>query len=390
MSQTEDAPIIQLVSHLLRKAHESRASDLHLEPFEKGVRVRFRIDGLLHEAQLLPKATQEALVNRLKILTDSIDVAEKRLPQEGRFQTKLGNQVIDVRVSIIPSIHGESVVLRLLDRSASLLTLTELGLESACVQFFKKTLCQTEGLVLITGPTGSGKTTTLYACLNQINQPQYKIITVEDPIEYNLPGINQVQIHEKIGRTFPIVLRAILRQATNKMMIGEIRDQKTATIAMNASLTGHLVLSSLHANNAISTIARLQDLTISPFLIATSLRAIIAQRLVRRLCSFCKVPTTMTSYEQEIFQIDSKIEGTPMKAIGCEKCTGNGFQGRIGIFEILSLNTSFRKLIHQKASLSDFEKQARAQGMKTLREDGLQKIMTGLTTAEEVIAATLI
>ncbi len=292
----EEAPVIQLVSHLLLKAHDHRASDLHLEPLVDTVRVRFRIDGVLQEIQHLSKKLQEALVSRLKIMSSSMNIAEKRMPQEGRFKFQCGVHIFDIRISTMPTVYGESVVLRFLDRSSLLLGLSDLGLEKEDKLIFRNLICKPNGLLLVTGPTGSGKTTTLYAALQELNHADCKIITVEDQIEYQLPGINQVQIQERIGRTFSTVLRAMLRQATNKIMVGEIRDTETAQIAINASLTGHLIFSTLHTNDATSAIARLEGMGIPLFLIASGLHAVIAQRLVRCLCPHCKIPRAFTEY----------------------------------------------------------------------------------------------
>ncbi|MFZ4116825.1 MAG: GspE/PulE family protein [Chthoniobacterales bacterium] len=381
-----ETPVIQLVSHLLLKAQQHRASDLHLEPLAHTVRVRCRIDGVLQEMQHLPKKLQDPIVSRLKIMSTSMNIAEKRLPQEGRFQFQYGTRPFDIRISTIPTIYGESVVLRFLDRSSVMLGLAELGLETEDQLLLKNLITQPHGLMLVTGPTGSGKTTTLYACLQELNHPDCKMITIEDPIEYQLPGVNQVQVQKEIGRTFPAVLRAMLRQSTNKMMVGEIRDLETAQIAMNASLTGHLILSTLHTNDAPSAIARLEDIGIPLFLIASGLHAIIAQRLVRRLCAHCKIPTTFTAYEKKIWGLEEKSfsSDSPMKASGCPQCDGKGFQGRFGIFEILIVNEALRHEIQRKKSTAHLREQARKHGMKTLREDGLNKVLLGLTTLEEV------
>lgn len=385
----EEAPLIQLVSHLLLKAHESGASDIHLEPLETIFRIRFRIDGILHEVQQLPKKLEKALLSRFKIMTGSMNISEKRLPQDGRFHFQSGEHSLDIRAATMPTLHGESMVLRLLNPASRLLNLSQLGLELGDQQKLKNLLHQPDGLVLITGPTGSGKTTTLYGCLKELQQVSCKIITVEDPIEYRLHGINQVQIKEEIGLTFPIVLRAMLRQAPNKIIVGEIRDRETAQIAMNASLTGHLILSTLHANDAASAIARLADIGILPFLIASGLRAIIAQRLVRRLCFDCKEPTALSEYEKKALQLDEK-DFPLMKAVGCSKCHAKGFRGRLGIFEILALDESLRHLIHRQGSTSELRSYARHQGMSSLRDDGIQKMREGLTTAQEVISSALI
>lgn len=389
-SLSNDAPIIKLVSQVLTKALHHRASDIHWEPIESGLRVRLRIDGVLHESEHFPKKIQGAILSRLKIMTGSMNIAEKRLPQDGRLQTSLAQQAVDFRVSTIPTLHGESIVMRLLDRSSFLIGLSQLGLRKEDEALLKKLLYQPEGLLLLTGPTGSGKTTTLYSCLQELNRPDRKIITVEDPVEYQIPGINQVQVNENIGMTFPIVLRSMLRQAVTTMMIGEIRDCETAQIAFHASLTGHLVFSTLHTNDAPGAIARLLDLDLPPFVLASALRAVIAQRLVRLLCIHCKAPTTLTEQELFAFQIETSrlLEATPKKAIGCSHCNGSGFQGRLALFEILLVTDNLRDHIYQKSSLSELREQGRCTGMRSLREDGLCKILAGLTTTTEVLAAT--
>lgn len=389
-----DAPIIQLVSQLLHQAHESRASDVHLEPLEHFFRIRYRIDGVLHDIQQFPKKLERPIINRLKMMASSMDLSEKRLPQDGRFHLSLGDASIDVRAATMPTVHGESMVLRLLNPTSGLLNLSQLGLESANEEVLKNLLQQPDGLLLIAGPTGSGKTTTLYACLKELQQTSCKMITVEDPIEYRLTGVNQVQTQEAIGLTFPIVLRAMLRQAPNKIVVGEIRDQETAQIAINASLTGHLILSTLHANDACSTIARLQEMKIPPFLMASGLRAVVAQRLVRKLCPNCKEPTQLSNYEKKLLGI--KEPGSffstfsPMKAVGCPKCHNKGFQGRLGIFEILVFDTWMQEEIQQQQSLISLRDYARSKGVHSLRDDGVLKIGSGLTTAQEVISNALV
>ncbi|HEX4707320.1 MAG TPA: ATPase, T2SS/T4P/T4SS family, partial [Candidatus Udaeobacter sp.] len=316
-----DAPIVRLVSMLLIEAHRAGASDIHLEPLDKKFRVRFRIDGVLQEMQAPPKRLQSAIVSRLKVMTGSMSIAEKRLPQDGRIQVKIRKQPVDLRVSTMPTNHGESVVMRILDKSSLKLGLPELGFFSDDQETFERLIRLPDGILLVTGPTGSGKTTTLYACLNYINKPDRKIITVEEPIEYQMTGINQVQVNTEIGMTFPAALRSMLRQAPNIIMIGEIRDLETASIATNASLTGHLVFSTLHTNDAPSAVPRLIDLGIQPFLVASSVRAVLAQRLVRRLCSHCKQPGELTDTELRALQIEPGQVGDAqvMKPVGCEE-----------------------------------------------------------------------
>ena len=386
-----DAPIIRMVSMLLIEAHRLGASDIHLEPLEKSFRVRFRIDGVLHEMQSPPKKLQSAIISRLKIMSGSISIAEKRLPQDGRIQVKMGRKSIDLRVSTIPTNHGESMVLRLLDKTSLLLGLPELGFLSDDQETFERLVRAPDGILLVTGPTGSGKTSTLYACLNSINKPDRKIITVEEPVEYQMNGINQVQVNSEIGMTFPAALRSILRQAPNIIMIGEIRDLETASIATNASLTGHLVFSTLHTNDAPAAVARLIDIGVQPFLVATSLRAIMAQRLVRRLCLTCKEPGHLSESELRALRIEASQlrEASVMRPVGCEQCRQTGYKGRMGIFEIFEIDDEVRQMVNRRASTMVLRQRARELGMRTLREDGMRKVLAGLTSAEEVISITI-
>jgi type II secretion system protein E len=386
-----DAPIIRMVSMLIIEAHRAGASDIHLEPLDKKFRVRFRIDGVLQEMQAPPKRLQSAIVSRLKIMTGSMSIAEKRLPQDGRIQVKIKGKPIDLRVSTIPTNHGESVVMRLLDKSSLVLGLPELGFLSDDQETFERLIQLPDGILLVTGPTGSGKTSTLYACLNYINKPDRKIITVEEPIEYQMTGINQVQVNPEIGMTFPAALRSILRQAPNVIMIGEIRDLETASIATNASLTGHLVFSTLHTNDAPSAIARLVDIGVQPFLVASSLRAIMAQRLVRRLCSNCKQPAELSESEMRALRIEPGQLGDAqvMQGKGCDQCRGTGYKGRMGIFEIFVLDDEVLHMINKRSATLSLRQRARELGMRTLREDGVRKVLAGLTSAEEVISITI-
>jgi len=373
---------------LLLEAYRLDASDIHLEPLDKKLRVRFRIDGVLQEMQQAPKRLQSAIVSRLKIMAGSMSIAEKRLPQDGRIQVRIGRNPIDLRVSTIPTNHGESVVLRLLDRSTLMLSLSELGLLSDDLARLEKSLHLPDGIVLVTGPTGSGKTSTLYSCLNFLNKPDRKIITIEEPVEYEVSGINQVQANTDVGLTFPLALRSILRQAPNVIMIGEIRDRETAVIATNASLTGHLVFSTLHTNDAPSAVARLVDLGVQPFLIASSVQTIVAQRLVRRLCPSCKQPGQPTEVERRALQLElsQSDEIQAMQPVGCDQCRHTGYRGRIGIFEILSIDDHIRQTISQSYSTSLLRYHARRSGMRTLREDGARKVCAGLTSAAEIIS----
>jgi type IV pilus assembly protein PilB len=386
-----DAPIIKMVSTLLLEAYTNRASDIHLEPLENKFRVRFRIDGVLQEMHSPPKKLHSAIISRLKIMSGSMSIAEKRLPQDGRIQVKLGQKALDLRVSSIPTVHGESIVMRILDKTSLMLGLPDLGFLSDDQVKFERLINLPDGILLVTGPTGSGKTTTLYASLHYMNKPDRKIITVEDPVEYQLSGINQVPVNAEIGMTFPAALRSILRQAPNIIMIGEIRDLETASIAINASLTGHLVLSTLHTNDAPGAIARLVDIGIKPFLVSSSVRAALAQRLVRRLCPNCKEPGELSEYEARTLRIDVNqlSEATIMKPHGCEQCRGKGYKGRRGIFELFTVDDEIRHMIINGATTIQLRTRARELGMRTLREDGVRKVLAGMTTAEEVITTTM-
>ncbi len=386
-----DAPVIKLVSMILLEAHTNRASDIHIEPLEHKLRIRFRIDGVLQEMQPPPKKLHGAIISRLKIMSRSMSIAEKRIPQDGRIQIKVGDNAIDLRVSTIPTVHGESVVMRILDKTSLLLGLPDLGFLSDDQAKFEQCINLPDGIILVTGPTGSGKTTTLYGCLNYMNKPDRKLITVEDPVEYQMNGINQVPVNTSIGMTFPAALRSILRQAPNIIMIGEIRDSETASIAVNASLTGHLVLSTLHTNDAPSAIARLVDIGVKPFLVSSSVRAIVAQRLVRRLCPHCKLPGELSDYELQTLQIDpGQIrQASVMRPVGCERCRGRGYRGRMGIFEMFIIDDEVRNMVNNNASTIALRQRARELGMRTLREDGVRKVLAGMTTAEEVISTTM-
>jgi type II secretory ATPase GspE/PulE/Tfp pilus assembly ATPase PilB-like protein len=386
-----DAPIIRLVMQLLTEAFRLRASDIHIEPLETSVRVRYRLDGKLVHVDTHPKKLLPAIIARLKVMSGTMSIAEKRLPQDGRIQLKMGDKEVDLRVSSVPSNHGESIVMRILDKTALLLGLPELGFFSDDQQVFEGLLGLPDGILLVTGPTGSGKTTTLYACLNVINKPDKKIITVEDPVEYELPGINQVMVKTDIGMTFAAALRAMLRQAPNIIMIGEIRDAETANIAINASLTGHLVFSTLHTNDAPSAVARLADIGVKPFLIASAVRAVLAQRLVRKLCPICKAPAQLTDKEMRALSLDSSrmTEATIFGPVGCEKCRGNGYKGRMGIFETFLIDDEVRTMINTGLTTTQLRRRARELGMRTLREDGIRKVLSGLTSGSEVVHATM-
>ncbi|MCX7722759.1 MAG: ATPase, T2SS/T4P/T4SS family [Verrucomicrobiae bacterium] len=385
-----DAPLIKLVNTMIAEAYRMRASDIHLEPLPNRFRVRYRIDGVLHEVKSPPKRLQPAIIARLKIMSNML-IDEHRVPQDGRIQAAVDGKMLDLRVSCIPTNHGESIVMRILDKEGLMLGLSELGFFTDDQQTFERLISLPDGILLITGPTGSGKTTTLYAVLNFINRPDRKIITVEDPVEYILSGINQVQVNESIGLTFAAALRAILRQAPNVIMIGEIRDLETANIAINASLTGHLVFSTLHTNDAPSAVTRLLDIGVKPFLVASSARAMMAQRLVRKVCKRCAVRTMPTETELRALNLDENaIQGaTFLKGRGCPDCNKTGYRGRMGIFEIFVVDDEVRKLIYEKAPASVLRQRAREMGMRTLREDGTRKVLAGLTTPEEVISVTV-
>lgn len=385
-----DAPIIKLVNTLIVEAFKSRASDIHLEPLAKVFRVRYRIDGVLHEMPSPPKRLQPSIISRLKIQSN-MSIAEKRIPQDGRIQAGVGGKTIDLRVSCLPTVHGESIVMRILDKEGLKLGLSELGFFTDDQQTFERLIGLPDGILLVTGPTGSGKTTTLYSCLNYINRPDRKIITVEDPVEYQLAGINQVQVNETIGFTFASALRSMLRQSPNVVMLGEIRDLETATIAINASLTGHLVFSTLHTNDAPSAVTRLIDIGVKPFLVASSTRALMAQRLVRKICKKCAEPYVPTDTELKALNIDPSTIGsaTIKKGRGCNDCKKTGYRGRFGIFEVFLIDDEARKLIYEKAPANVLRARAREMGMRTLREDGMRKVLAGMTTPDEVIRATV-
>ncbi|MDB6040008.1 MAG: type secretion system protein [Verrucomicrobiales bacterium] len=385
-----DAPIIKLVNSIIVEAFKARASDIHLEPLAKKFRVRYRIDGVMHEMKGPPKKLQASIISRLKIQSN-MSIAERRIPQDGRIQAAVSGKTIDLRVSCLPTVHGESIVMRILDKEGLRLGLPELGFFTDDQQTFERLIALPDGILLVTGPTGSGKTTTLYSCLNYINRPDRKIITVEDPVEYQLAGINQVQVSEIIGFTFAAALRSMLRQAPNVIMLGEIRDLETAGIAINASLTGHLVFSTLHTNDAPSAVTRLIDIGVKPFLVASSTRALMAQRLVRKVCKKCGAPHMPSEAELRALAIDpNNVTGANFrKGVGCDNCNKTGHRGRFGIFEIFLIDDEARKLIYEKVPSSVLRIRAREMGMRTLREDGARKVIAGLTTADEVIRATV-
>jgi general secretion pathway protein E/type IV pilus assembly protein PilB len=385
-----DAPLIRLVNQIIVEAFKLRASDIHLEPMEKKFRLRYRIDGMMTEMKSPPKRLQAPVIARLKIQAGMV-ISEHRVPQDGRIQTKVGNKMIDLRVSCLPTNHGESIVMRILDKEGLRLGLAELGFMSDDQATFERIIALPDGILLVTGPTGSGKTTTLYSCLNFINRPDRKIITVEDTVEYVLAGINQVQVNEIVGFTFAMALRSMLRQAPNVIMLGEIRDIETASIAINASLTGHLVFSTLHTNDAPGAVTRLIDIGVKPFLVASSTRCLMAQRLVRKICKKCAAPYEPTDAELRSLGLrrEELKNANVMKGRGCNNCNGSGNRGRFGIFEIFTVDDEARKLIYDRVPTNVLRARAREMGMRTLREDGIRKVLAGLTTPEEVIRATV-
>ncbi|MDD5678949.1 MAG: ATPase, T2SS/T4P/T4SS family [Kiritimatiellae bacterium] len=385
-----DAPIIKLVSLIIMEAQRLRASDIHVEPLETRFRIRYRIDGVLREMESPPKRLQAVILSRIKLMA-RMKLSEKRVPQDGRIQINVAGEDLDLRVSTVPSSHGESIVMRILNKQSLLLGLPKLGLFADDQQIFERMIGLPDGILLLTGPTGSGKTTTLYACLNHLNRPDRKIITVEEPVEYRISGINQVNVREEIGLTFPAVLRSILRQAPNIIMVGEIRDFETAEIAVEASLTGHLVFSTLHTNDAPSAIPRLMDIGVKPFLLASSIRSTIAQRLVRVICEKCAEPYAPT--ERELSMLGSAASQFKdvklLKGKGCSNCGQTGYRGRKGLYEIFVINDEVREMIYGRIPLEQMRVRARELGMRTLREDGLRKVVSGITTLEEVFGSTM-
>jgi len=386
---TQDAPVIKLANLILVQAIKDRASDIHIEPFEKSIRLRYRIDGALSDATPPPKSLQLALMSRIKIMSN-LNIAERRLPQDGRMRMKVANKDIDLRVSFLPTVHGEKCVLRVLDKSNLSASIEKLGMDADTFRRFKSAVDSPHGLILVTGPTGSGKTTTLYSALNELNNPEYNIITVEDPVEFQIPGINQVPVNKDIGLTFAGALRSILRQDPDICMIGEIRDGETAEIAVEAALTGHQVLSTMHCNDAAGAIARLDDMGIAPFLISSSVILTCAQRLVRRICNLCKEPVT---YPAKMFQ-DLDIDpdffkgATIYKGRGCDRCKGSGYAGRAAVIEVMTVSDEIRKMIIDRKSAMEIGKMAISQGMKTLRDVALDKVREGISTLEQVLVTT--
>jgi len=388
-ASSEEAPVIKLANLIIVQAIKDRASDIHLEPFEKNMRLRYRLDGVLIDATPPPKQMQLALASRFKIMSN-LDIAERRLPQDGRMRVKVGGKDYDLRVSVLPTVHGEKIVLRVLDKSNLSASLDKLGLDPDTFKQFRAAIDAPHGLILVTGPTGSGKTTTLYSALNELNSPQWNIVTVEDPVEFQIPGINQVPTKKDIGLTFANALRSILRQDPDIVMIGEIRDTETAEIAIEAALTGHQVLSTMHCNDAPGAIARLDDMGIAPFLISSSVILSCAQRLMRRICSHCKEPV---SYPPKMFE-DLGIDPATFQGVelyrgrGCERCKNSGYAGRLAIIEAMTISDQIRKLVIARANTREMAKLAIKEGMRTLRMVGLDRARDGISTLEQVLLIT--
>jgi len=385
---TEEAPVVRLVNAVMTDAIRKRASDIHIEPYEKVLRIRFRVDGVLYEIMQPPLRLKNAITSRIKVMAN-LDIAERRLPQDGRIKMKLsGNKEMDFRVSVLPTMAGEKVVLRLLDKSNLQLDMTKLGFEENALKHFKEAISKPYGMVLVTGPTGSGKTTTLYSALAELNKVSTNISTAEDPVEFNLVGINQVQMHEDIGLNFAAALRAFLRQDPDVIMVGEIRDFETAEIGIKAALTGHLVLSTLHTNDAPSTVNRLLNMGVEPFLVASSVNVILAQRLARVICSHCKEPNPVSvDVLREMGWAGEPF--TPCRGAGCQNCGGTGFRGRIALYEVMTMGDGVREQILAGATALDLKRTAIQDGMKTLRQSGLEKVAEKMSTLEEVLRVTM-
>lgn len=388
VSLANEAPVVKLVNLLLLEALEARASDVHLETYAGSVRVRYRVDGVLQDAAAPPARLAAAVVSRLKIMAE-LDIAERRVPQDGRIRLRLRDRPVDVRVSTLPTLHGESVVLRLLDKQSGRIGLHEMGMPDDVLRAFVAAVSRPHGIVLTTGPTGSGKTTTLYAAVDRIHTGREKILTVEDPVEYELPGVPQVSVNTKVGLTFASALRALLRQDPDVMLVGEIRDHETAEIATHASLTGHLVLSTLHTNDAPSAITRLVDLGIEPYLVASTVEAILAQRLVRRICNDCKEPTELTVEQRTALGIPTGESISAWAGKGCNACRNTGYIGRTGIYELLVMNDELRVALHKDVDATRLARIAIDNGMRRLRDDGVRLIRAGVTTAEEVLRVAI-
>jgi general secretion pathway protein E len=382
-----EAPVVRLVNLLVESAISSEASDIHIEPFEDTLRIRYRVDGILYEQESPPRRLQAAVTSRIKIMAE-MNIAERRLPQDGRIRVTLHGQRVDIRVSTMPTVHGESIVMRLLQRSSVFLPLEKLGFPAETLKRFQSLIKRPHGILLVTGPTGSGKTTTLYAALDKINAPGVKIITVEDPVEYQLKGVNQIPVKAKIGLSFAQGLRHIVRQDPDVILVGEIRDLETAEIAIQASLTGHLVFSTLHTNDAPGAITRLQDMGVEPYLVASVLEGALAQRLVRRICPSCRVPDTPSQADLDALGVNGPVGGVLYRGKGCDECRGTGYRGRSGIYELFVLDEDARSLILRRASTRDIRQHAIQHGMVTLRMDGWKRACEGVTTVEEILRVT--
>ena len=389
LSAADEAPIVKLVNSLIADAVRKGASDIHIEPYEKSIRVRFRIDGVMQEMMAPPFKFKAAIISRLKIMAE-LDIAERRVPQDGRIKIKVLNRTIDLRVSSLPTIFGEKIVMRILDKGNLNIDLEKLGFEPKSFKDFTSAVANPYGMVLVTGPTGSGKTTTLYSALSRINTPEVNVMTAEDPVEYNLDGINQVLVNEDVGLTFGAALKAFLRQDPNIIMVGEIRDLDTGSIAVKAALTGHLVLSTLHTNDAPSAIGRMVDMGIEPFLVSSSVNLILAQRLVRRVCSHCKHPITLSAEVLSELQLDpDEAKGaTFMEGSGCVDCNNSGYRGRQGVYEVMTMSPRLRDLVLERGSAIDIKRAAIEEGMLTLRRDAIEKLKRGITSVQEVLKET--
>ena len=383
-----EPPIIKLVNLLFSIAAKDRASDIHIQPLERDLRVRYRIDGLLYDTYTPPKRAQNAIVSRIKVMA-GLDVAEKRLPQDGRIKVRASDKDIDVRVSIIPSAYGEQVVMRLLDRGGALISLDSVGMNPDLEKQIVSLITRPQGVFLVTGPTGSGKTTTLYAVLQYINTPEKNILTVEDPVEYILDGIGQIQVNPKIQLDFARALRSFLRQDPDVIMVGEVRDEETARIAVQAALTGHLVFSTLHTNDSASALTRLIDMGIEPYLLTSSVTAILAQRLVRRICPHCREVYEPTEFERQLLQDYAGATHVVYKGKGCPECLNTGYLGRIGVFELLTMTSKIRQMVQGKASSEEIKAEAVKDGMVTLRQDGINRVLAGDTTVSEIVRVTI-
>ena len=385
---TEEAPIVKLVNIILAKAVRDRASDVHIEPQEKDIRVRFRIDGVLHEIMRSPKRVQSAIISRLKIMA-GMDIAERRKPQDGRCTLNINKKPVDFRVATLPTVYGERIVLRILEKESILIKLEDLGFLPGTLERFKNSFTKPYGAILVTGPTGSGKSTTLYATLNVLNSPEKNIITVEDPVEYRLRGINQIQINPRAGLTFASGLRSILRCDPDTIMVGEIRDKETASIAIESALTGHLVLSTLHTNDAPSAVTRLTEMGIEPFLTSSAVDCVVAQRLARKLCSHCKEAYKPSSEIKKELNLSPDEDITLYRAKGCNKCNDTGYRGRIGLYEVMIVSEAIERLTVERASVEDVKRVAVSEGMLTLRQDGIEKLKKGITSVEEIMRVVI-